>query len=713
MTRVGNHQPCWDPRSPHRTQISFVDVSRAYFNAKVDQDDNPCFVELPAEDPDCGKRCGRLVMHMYGTRPAADGWQEEYSTLLISLGFRQGVSCPNVFYHEDKQIACSVHGDDFTSSGPCDALTWMEQSIAEKYEVTIGPRLGPGENDEKEARALNRIIRWCDDRIEYEADPRQAERLIEECGLAGCKTVATPGVRASFQELETDVDLPEKLHTAFRGASARANYLAADRIDCMFASKEVCRWMAKPTHQSWIALKRLCRFLSGLPRLVYTYRKQTIDKIDVYTDTDWAGCPKTRKSTSGGVVMLGQHTIKHWASTQASVSLSSGEAEFGGVIRGAGQGLGFQALLADFGVDVPLRMWTDSSAAIGISTRQGLGKLRHLDTQTLWIQQAIRCRRIDLRKVLGTENPADLLTKHSISKDAMVKLVGLYECRYLEGRAKSAPLVKQGASNGRMTLADAKDELGTVMPAQADGIGRDGDVHNPNYWMPHKELEADELDAMYPPLVAPDEENLHDVNQADDDPILVHGFKIAKQIESDMVRYGRTRRLPKDGAQLNNGGDVGDNDIGHIDICDEAYDDDHNDCLASQYNFDGHRNDNSYDYNHDCNHDCNNDASSASSVFLSDDNQSCPNSFPFCDSSASSANIRSADTGPALEVRALHSLSLWGSAKSSGTVCSIMANTSNNGICTDGVKHVHAGNVWLKSLKQRCMRSLPLCVSAC
>jgi hypothetical protein len=348
-------------------------VSRAYFNAKIDQDDAPCFVELPAEDPDHGKCCGRLMRHLYGTRPAADGWQEEYSTLLISLGFRQGISCPNAFCHEERQIACSVHGDDFTSSGPCDSLNWMEEAISDKYEVTIGPRLGPGANDEKEARSLNRVIRWCPDRIEYEADPRQAERLIEECGLVGSKPVATPGVRASFKDLEEDVDLPQKLHTAFRGASARANYLAADRIDCQLGSKEVCRWMAKPTQQSWTALKRLCRFLAGLPRLVYIYRQQTADKVDVYTDTDWAGCPKTRKSTSGGVVMLGQHTIKHWSSTQSSVSLSSGEAEFGGVIRGAGQGLGYQSLLSDLGVDIPLRIWTDSSATIGICSRQGLG----------------------------------------------------------------------------------------------------------------------------------------------------------------------------------------------------------------------------------------------------------------------------------------------------------------------------------------------------
>ncbi len=115
-------------------------------------------------------------------------------------------------------------------------------------------------------------------------------------------------------------------HSAFRGSAARANYLAADRIDIQLAAKEACRWMSSPTGQAWAALKRICRYLAGLPRMVYLYRLQRAEKIEVYTDTDWAGCPKTRKSTSGGMAMLGKHLIKSWSSTQASVSLSSGEA---------------------------------------------------------------------------------------------------------------------------------------------------------------------------------------------------------------------------------------------------------------------------------------------------------------------------------------------------------------------------------------------------
>ena len=98
------------------------------------------------------------------------------------------------------------------------------------------------------------------------------------------------GIKAGYKEIETDKDLPMRLHTAFRGASARGNYLSVDRIDAQFACKEVCRHMAAPTELSWKALKRVGRYFSGKPRLVYTYPKQKVDHVDIYVDTDWAGC---------------------------------------------------------------------------------------------------------------------------------------------------------------------------------------------------------------------------------------------------------------------------------------------------------------------------------------------------------------------------------------------------------------------------------------
>ena len=78
--------------------------------------------------------------------------------------------------------------------------------------------------------------------------------------------------------------------------------------------------------------------------------------------------------------MMGGHVVKHWSTTQKVIALSSGEAGLSGVFQGACEGLGIQSLLIDLGVERELGLKADSSAAIGICRRLGLGKVRHLAT---------------------------------------------------------------------------------------------------------------------------------------------------------------------------------------------------------------------------------------------------------------------------------------------------------------------------------------------
>ena len=177
--------------------------------------------------------------------------------------------------------------------------------------------------------------------------------------------------------------------------------------------------------------------------MVFSMPFQECEAIDVYSDTDWAGCLRTRKSTSGGCIVLGTHMTKAWSATQASLALSSGEAEYYGVVRAAGIGLGLQALLGDAGVVLPLRIWTDSTAAMGTAGRQGLGKLRHLECHSLWLQQRLRRKEFQLLKVDGKNNPADLFTKHSESANKLDQLISLFNCRIVSGRPEAAPQLKK------------------------------------------------------------------------------------------------------------------------------------------------------------------------------------------------------------------------------------------------------------------------------
>ena len=127
---------------------------------------------------------------------AAEGWLDEYSCSQRELGFTQGRASPCLFYHRERGLVTSVHGDDFTTAGTKKQLDWFEKSLAAIYELTRGGRLGPGEKDDKEATVLNRVVRWTSEGLEYEDDPRQVEKLLSEVELSGenVNGSATPGV---------------------------------------------------------------------------------------------------------------------------------------------------------------------------------------------------------------------------------------------------------------------------------------------------------------------------------------------------------------------------------------------------------------------------------------------------------------------------------------------------------------------------------------
>ena len=88
--------------------------------------------------------------------------------------------------------------------------------------------------------------------------------------------------------------------------------------------------------------------------------------------------------------MLGRHLSQSGAGTPASIPLRSGKAEYYRVVRGVGIALGSQALYIDIGLALLIRVWTDSSAAIGIGGRQGPGTLRLLECHSLRVQQWLR-----------------------------------------------------------------------------------------------------------------------------------------------------------------------------------------------------------------------------------------------------------------------------------------------------------------------------------
>ena len=135
---------------------------------------------------------------------------------------------------------------------------------------------------------------------------------------------------------------------------------------------------------------------------------------------------------------MGSHLIKSWSSTQSIIALSSGEAEYYGVVKGASVGLGLQSVLKDFDVSSSITIKSDATAAIAIASRRGLGKVRHIEVCQLWLQERVRRGDIKVTKVGTHENVADALTKYA-SKSIMTMHLDVTGQSAREGRHALAP----------------------------------------------------------------------------------------------------------------------------------------------------------------------------------------------------------------------------------------------------------------------------------
>ena len=136
--------------------------------------------------------------------------------------------------------------------------------------------------------------------------------------------------------------------------------------------------MAKPRVGDVAVLKRLARYLREFPECFYLFAWQNVPtEVSVFTDSDWAGCARTRRSTSGGVILLGTHLLMHWSRTQQSVALSSCEAEVNAINKGGVEGLGLLHMLGSCDIVLPVVLRTDASVAKGVVERAGAGKVKH------------------------------------------------------------------------------------------------------------------------------------------------------------------------------------------------------------------------------------------------------------------------------------------------------------------------------------------------
>ena len=333
-----------------------------------------------------------------------------------------------------------VHVDDLQIAGEQEESNKLISDLSKETKLQKeGPFLTREERERgwssRSVRFLKRKFVYKDEKLFVYPDKKYFSKLCEIVKVQNRKSKNTPAP-TEVQREDRSEELDMKEQSLYRSAVGLLLYVAHDRPDIQLAVRSLASFLQVATRKNWKRLEPLTLYLLGTQEYCFAYQgnapgtstlhehpekqeaTEFMDKkihlLEVFSDSDWAGDRTTRKSCSGSVFFLNGEYIFSYSRTQRSVTLSSAYYALAGA---ASEALGLQEATRFLtGELVELKAFTDSSSARAIAARQGVGKIKHLATRMLWLQQAQKEGRLSVHSVPTARNPADIATKPLASK---------------------------------------------------------------------------------------------------------------------------------------------------------------------------------------------------------------------------------------------------------------------------------------------------------
>ncbi|CAE7493821.1 unnamed protein product [Symbiodinium natans] len=374
----------------------------------------------------------QLLRNLPGQRPGAKDWFDSFQEHLSQgLSIEPLIEAPALFRipapaesdgGADETGGGLCHVDDVFAVGHSACLDRLEACVRGKYRCTVHRLKGIGQ----EVEFLKRRHVWLAQGVlGIYPNPKHVTTLATMLGVVSQKPKETPlpvgGTLPLWSKLEP---LDQTSSALYRKAIGILLYVAPDLPFAQFAVNTLSSVCGKPNKGAWQCLRHLANYLYNHADYVwslescgkgngYVVRDRDAHVLEVFCDSDWSGNKSTRRSTSAGCLMLNGAPVYSFSRSQACVALSSGEAEYIAMVSGTCDAILIETALRHvMGEPLETHIFTDSSAARGIVSRKGCGRLRHVEGRMLWLQDHICLHRKATLHAIGTTiNPADLMTK--------------------------------------------------------------------------------------------------------------------------------------------------------------------------------------------------------------------------------------------------------------------------------------------------------------
>lgn len=338
------------------------------------------------------------------------------------LSMRRGLADPSLFYNEERTVLVSKHVDDGLIIGPGSEIDAILVQLGAYFLLKVTEPLEQGRCEQY----LGRLVTKVPGGFHICCRPTLIQRFLEITGMTNAAPVATPGIKLEAR-VAGEKELDAQAASQYRAAAGLLLFISLERFDLAYATKECARGMTKPTVGDKTRIKRVARYLRSAGDMFQELTRRACDdngdgedSLVAEVDSDWAADKIERKSTSAGVLFFNRIPVQTWSRTQEVIALSSGEAEAYALVSGAKELLGASAILKDIGIEPSLTLASDSTSAISMHSRPGLGRNKHIQIKYLFLQQLVARKALEIKKISTHLNSADLgtkyLEKHTFSK---------------------------------------------------------------------------------------------------------------------------------------------------------------------------------------------------------------------------------------------------------------------------------------------------------
>lgn len=406
--------------------VRHIDIKTAFLNG-------PLTEEIYMKKPEIlGRGYWRLKKGLYGLKQAGRSWYLEFNQWYESLGFRRCES--------DWSVHIRTNGDQRSvSATSVDDILLASSSQAESDLVTqeLGRIFELTDNGPVDWLLGCKVTRdWTAGSITMTQES-YVTSILEMFGMTECNPASTPLPPRTLLSKDDCPKSTEERKNAeklpYRELVGKLMYLATTtRPDLAFTVRELARFMSDYGERHWTAAKHVLRYLNGTRATGLLLGRCASNEplLKAFTDSDWAS-GESRKSVSGYLMLVGGGRPVAWSSKQQSVvALSSCEAEYLACTHAACEITWLRNLLMELGEDVSgaTELYCDNNGTIA-STHDPMGhsRMKHIDIREHYIRQCVNDGVIEMKRVEGRANPADVFTKGlgRVAHEQAVKLLGM------------------------------------------------------------------------------------------------------------------------------------------------------------------------------------------------------------------------------------------------------------------------------------------------